>query len=129
MKKINHYVLNGAIALLSTAGFVACSSSDDVTDAPVNPSYDGKSVKTQFAINIANESSKTRMTAENTQNNANFLGMDNIYLIPFVEIPTESKYVDGIQTGSTPKTSKEYTFPSDVSLYGDLSSYPAEIEC
>ena len=114
MKKINHYVLNGAIALLSTAGFVACSSSDDVTDAPVNPSYDGKSVKTQFAINIANESSKTRMTAENTQNNANFLGMDNIYLIPFVEIPTESKYVDGIQTGSTPKTSKEYTFPSDV---------------
>lgn len=111
MKKINHYVLNGAIALLSTAGFVACSSSDDVTDAPVNPSYDGKSVKTQFAINIANESSKTRMTAENTQNNANFLGMDHIYLIPFVEIPTESKYVDGTQTGSTPETSKEYTFP------------------
>ena len=114
MKKINHYVLNGAIALLSTAGFVACSSSDDVTDAPVNPSYDGKSVKTQFAINIANESSKTRMTAENTQNSSNFLGMDKIYLIPFVEIPTESKYVDGTQTGSTPETSKEYTFPSDV---------------
>ena len=54
MKRINNYVLNGAIALLSTAGLVACSSSDDVTDAPVNPTYDGKSVKTQFAINIAN---------------------------------------------------------------------------
>ena len=122
MKKINHYVLNGAIALLSTAGFVACSSSDDVTDAPVNPSYDGKSVKTQFAINIANESSKTRMTAENTQNNANFLGMDHIYLIPFVEIPTESKYVDGTQTGSTPETSKEYTFPSDVLKLNAISN-------
>lgn len=122
MKKINHYVLNGAIALLSTAGFVACSSSDDVTDAPVNPSYDGKSVKTQFAINIANESSKTRMTAENTQNSANFLGMENIYLIPFVEIPTESKYVNGTQTGSTPETSKEYTFPSDVLKLADISN-------
>ena len=85
MKKINHYVLNGAIALLSTAGFVACSSSDDVTDAPVNPSYDGKSVKTQFAINIATPGSKnqTRMTSDNTQmSGSKFLGMQNIYLFP-----------------------------------------------
>ena len=91
MKKINHYVLNGAIALLSTAGLVACSSSDDVTDAPVNPTYDGKSVKTQFAINIATPSnSQTRMSAENTQNGGNFLGMENIYLIPFVNEPEAS---------------------------------------
>ena len=82
MNRINNYVLNGAIALLSTAGLVACSSSDDVTDAPVNPSYDGKSVKTQFAINIATPSNgKTRMSAENTQNGGNFLGMKNIFLI------------------------------------------------
>ena len=86
MNRINNYVLNGAIALLSTAGFVACSS-DDVTDAPVNPTYDGKSVKTQFAINIASASkTSTRMTAENTQNdNGNFLGMENIYLVPLIE--------------------------------------------
>ena len=91
MKKINHYVLNGAIALLSTAGFVACSSSDDVTDAPVNPSYDGKSVKTQFAINIATPvtgNTSTRMTGGNTQNDPTshtntFLGMNNILLMPF----------------------------------------------
>ena len=85
MKKINHYVLNGAIALLSTAGFVACSSSDDVTDAPVNPTYDGKSVKTQFAISIATpQGNVTRMSAANTQNGNSvaFLGMDNIKLIP-----------------------------------------------
>ena len=37
MNRINNYVLNGAIAQLSTSGFVACSSSDDVTDAPDNP--------------------------------------------------------------------------------------------
>ena len=114
MNRFNHYVLNGAIALLSTAGFVACSSSDDVTDAPVNPTYDGKSVKTQFAINIANESSKTRMTAENTQNDANFLGMDNIYLIPFVNEPTASL------NGTTSRT--DYTFPSSVIKLSTLSS-------
>ena len=85
MKRINNYVLNGALALLSTAGFVACSSSDDVTDAPVNPTYDGKSVKAQFAINIATPGSKnqTRMTSDNTQmSGSKFLGMQNIYLLP-----------------------------------------------
>ena len=88
MKRINNYVLNGAIALLSTAGFVACSSSDDVTDAPVNPTYDGKSVKAQFAINIATPSNgKTRMSDVNTQNNNNFLGMSSIKLFPFSSEP------------------------------------------
>lgn len=95
MNRINNYVLNGAIALLSTAGFVACSSSDDVTDAPVNPSYDGKSVKTQFAINIATPvtgNPSTRMSDVNTQNGTSrtnsFLGMYNIKLIPSAVGPT-----------------------------------------
>ena len=90
MKRINNYVLNGALALLSTAGFVACSSSDDVTDAPVNPTYDGKSVKTQFAINVATPSNgKTRMSDVNTQASGSpFLGMYNIKLIPFTDKPT-----------------------------------------
>ena len=88
MKKFNHYFLNGAISLLSTVGFVACSSSDDVTDAPVNPTYDGKSVKAQFAINIATPSNtQTRMSDANTQNNGNFLGMNSIRLFPFSQEP------------------------------------------
>ena len=92
MNRINHYVLNGAIALLSTAGFVACSSSDDVTDAPVNPTYDGKSVKTQFAINIATPSnSQTRMSAENTQNNNNYLSMTNVRLLTLADVPGDDK--------------------------------------
>ena len=83
MNRINNYVLNGAIALLSTAGLVACSSSDDVTDAPVNPTYDGKSVKTQFAINVADNTPKnsTRMSGANTQQSG-YLSMANIYLLP-----------------------------------------------
>ena len=103
MNRINNYVLNGAIALLSTAGLVACSSSDDVTDAPVNPTYDGKSVKTQFAINIATPGSKnqTRMTSDNTQMaGSKFLGMQNIYLFPLtlesLDGPTSSTNVSSI---------------------------------
>lgn len=114
MNRINNYVLNGAIALLSTAGFVACSSSDDVTDAPVNPTYDGKSVKTQFAINIATPSNgKTRMSAVNTQNGGNFLGMKNIFLIPFVDEPKASL------NGTIDRTN--YTFPSSVIKLAELS--------
>ena len=90
MNRINHYVLNGAIALLSTAGLVACSS-DDVTDAPVNPTYDGKSVKTQFAINVADNTPKnsTRMSGENTQQTG-YLSMANIYLLPIKTTASQS---------------------------------------
>ena len=110
MKRINHYVLNGAIALLSTAGLVACSSSDDVTDAPVNPTYDGKSVKTQFAINIATPSNgKTRMSAENTQNNSNYLGMTELYLFPLTSNPADAA------------DASTFRFPSIIQL-GDPSN-------
>lgn len=109
MKKINHYVLNGAIALLSTAGFVACSSSDDVTDAPVNPSYDGKSVKTQFAINIATPvtgNPSTRMSDANTQNDGNYLGMAHVRLLTYTSA-TMNAY-------SVPGTVLKLTEPTDV---------------
>ena len=107
MKRVNQLFFGSALALLAGASLTACSSSDDVADAPVNPSYDGKSVKTQFAINIATPSNgKTRMSDVNTQNGGNFLGMENIYLIPFVEEPTASLY------GTTGRTN--YAFPSSA---------------
>lgn len=72
----------GAAALLIGAvGFTGCSSEDEL--ANTNPTYDGKSVKTQFAINIPYGSKNTRMTADNTQNNDNFLGMTNVRLLSF----------------------------------------------
>lgn len=106
MNRINHYVLNGAIALLSTAGLVACSSSDDVTDAPVNPTYDGKSVKTQFAINIATPSNgKTRMSAANTQNNnGNYLGMTNVRLLTLADVPGDNIELTSVIPLADPNT-------------------------
>lgn len=87
MKRLNyHYFLLGAIALAGAWTLTSCSSSDEET-AEVNPTYDGKSVKTQFAINIGNvgDGDGTRMTAANTQNGTNFdfLGLYHIHLIPF----------------------------------------------
>ena len=105
MKRINNYVLNGALALLSTAGFVACSSSDDVTDAPVNPTYDGKSVKTQFAINIATPSNgKTRMSDVNTQNNGNYLGMTNVRLLTLADSPADNIELTSVIPLADPNT-------------------------
>ena len=88
MKQFKQLVLFSAIALLSVSGFTACSSSDTALDetTPVAPGT-GETVKTQFAINIATPGS-TRMSADNTQNANNFLGMENIKLIPMTGVPT-----------------------------------------
>lgn len=129
MNRINNYVLNGAIALLSTAGFVACSSSDDVTDAPVNPTYDGKSVKTQFAINIASASkTSTRMTAANTQaSGTQFLGMKNIYLLPITGVPSTSSVIskaiplDGVSNTNTIENSNTLSSSKSSTVYSDVN--------
>ena len=121
MKRINNYVLNGALALLSTAGFVACSSSDDVTDAPVNPTYDGKCVKTQFAINIATPGSKnqTRMTSDNTQNGGNYLEMANVRLLTLSAAPgndTELTSVIPLAVPNSVSTTQSHHIYSDVNI-------------
>ena len=76
-------ILMGAALLAGTAMFTACSS-DEVIPENVNPTFDGESVKTQFAISIPAAGPKTKMSPENTQQGGtNFLGMQNIRLIPY----------------------------------------------
>lgn len=85
MRIFNKYAYMGAIALVGAVGFTACSSEDDLT-APQNPTFDGESVKTQFAINIPYAGGKdTRMSEDATQGDgasASFKGMQSIYLLP-----------------------------------------------
>ena len=83
MRFFNKYAYMGAIALVGAVGFTACSSEDDLT-AQQNPTFDGESVKTQFAINIPyGGGNGTRMSATNTQQaTGSFLGMQNIKLLP-----------------------------------------------
>ena len=88
MKKINNLAWMSAIALAGAMGFTACSSDDDTMEN-VNPSFDGKSVKTQFAINVP-KAAKTRQSAAITQNEGYFRGMEEITLVPMTTTPTEN---------------------------------------
>lgn len=86
MRIFNKYAYMGAIALVGAVGFTACSSEDDLT-AQQNPTFDGESVKTQFAISIPGASKNgTRLSEDVTQGqgaSSNFRGMTNIRLVPF----------------------------------------------
>ena len=81
--KTTYYLFSMALAACLTA-FPACSADEAAVQepAPVNPTYDGHTVKTQFAISIPRPEANKRMTAGHTQNNNNFLGMEAIRLIP-----------------------------------------------
>lgn len=86
MKKFKNKNLayRAAVLLVGVITFSACSSDEEVVN--VNPSFDGKSVKTQFAISIpAGGQSKTRVSQDVAQGQDNpvFRGMSNIRLIPF----------------------------------------------
>lgn len=86
MKKINNLAWMSAIALAGAMGFTACSSDDDAMEN-VNPSYNGESVKTQFAINIP-AANKTRMADATVQETGtNFRGMQNVVLFSSVGDP------------------------------------------
>lgn len=113
MKRLNYNFLFGAIALTGAFAFTSCSSSEDETSAEANPTVEGKSVKTQFAITIGNVNSnqtKTRMTAEDTQasNNPTFLGMNTLRLIPFRDTDL------GSNNSIPDKTSSIYRIISDL---------------
>lgn len=88
MKKNFFYAMMSAIALTSAVGFTACSSDDGVA-VDNNPTYDGTSVRTDFAFNITKASQGTRMTDENVQETGSFAfrGISNMYLFPFKGVP------------------------------------------
>lgn len=88
---MKNLALMSAIALTSAVGFTACSSSDEAT-ADVNPTFDGTSVRTDFAFNIATgPMGTTRMQGAVTQQAGNFNGMKDMYLLPFNEQPANAK--------------------------------------
>lgn len=82
--------------LASAAGMTSCSS--DSIEPTGGSGVAGQVVKTQFVINIpyaGNESGgnarvSTRMTADNTQNNDNFLGLKDIEMFAYDNVPSES---------------------------------------
>lgn len=120
MRIFNKYAYLGAIALVGAVGLTACSSDDDLA-APQNPTFDGESVKTQFAINIPASGKQTRMSGDNTQQTTgSFLGMQNIKLLPLTAPAVDgSALVQVISLGDIDKTTgltDQHKVYSDVNI-------------
>ena len=103
-------------------GMTSCSN-EEITPGNQNPTYNGESVKTQFAINIPYGKSGTRMSEDNTQGDgatAAFLGMHNIYLVPLTGEGTGSSTftsvipLDGFTAFET--GSSNYKLYNDVNI-------------
>lgn len=95
MKRFQLFSLASAMLLASAAGFTSCSS-DSEDPLAGGSGVAGQVVKTQFYLNIpyagndegGNARVSTRMTANNTQNNKNFLGLQDMQMYAFEEDAT-----------------------------------------
>lgn len=116
MKQIKDLAWMSAIALAGTITFAACSSDDDKVQN-INPTYDGKSVKTQFAINIP-RAAQTRQTADITQNNSIFRGMTDIKLIPLTGTATSESAINHIALGDI--TTEDTDYADGQKTYQDV---------
>lgn len=95
MKNFSKYFLMGTVALSGMTAFTACSSENEPS-AEVNPTFNGSTVKAQFALNLPYAATGTRMTENATQQNSYFRGMSNMTLLPFAETA-----VDGEKTSTS----------------------------
>lgn len=82
MKNFSKYFLMGTVALSGMTAFTACSSENEPS-AEVNPTFNGSTVKTQFALNLPYAATGTRQSADIAQQNNNFRGIQNMRLLPF----------------------------------------------
>lgn len=90
MKTNRNLYLFAAALVAGTMGMTSCSN-EEMT--PNNPTFDGESVKTQFAINIPVAKNDTRLAediVQGQQPSPVFRGMSNIKLIPFSAAPGAS---------------------------------------
>ena len=97
---MKNLALMGAIALTGAVGFTACSSSNDVAE-DINPNYNPETnaVKTEFAININHPANRTRMVAENTQQDGTFKGMTDMFLFSTASASAVDGTTEFISTG------------------------------
>lgn len=115
---MNNFFLMGSVALSGIVAFSACSSENDM-GAEVNPTFDGKTVKTQFALNVPYGNTGTRMSDEAAQQKNNFRGISNMKLLSFVEEPATGK----ISTSFIDLKQNTNAFESDGSDYANQGRY------
>lgn len=124
MKTNRNLYLFAAALVAGTMGMASCSN-EEMTPGNQNPTYNGESVKTQFAINIP-AAGNTRMTGENTQQpgsggTTSFKGMHDIYLIPLTATGSSSSTFTNVIplsdiTTDLEGTDKNYKVYEDVNI-------------
>lgn len=82
MKNFSKYFLMGTVALSGMTAFTACSSENEPS-AEVNPTFNGSTVKTQFALNLPYAATGTRQSADVAQQDGKFRGIQDMRLLPF----------------------------------------------
>lgn len=82
MKNLSKYFLMGTVALSGMTAFTACSSENEPS-AEVNPTFNGSTVKTQFALNLPYAATGTRQGADVAQQDGKFRGIQEMRLLPF----------------------------------------------
>lgn len=140
MRKFNKFAYASAMLLAGGMVLASCSSDDELTNA--NPTYDGESVKAQFAISVPGYAVKgSRMTAGEAQETGVFNGITGLQLFPlklntagntvgsvgdvhatlaYSPIPLANiAKTDGFNT-NTPNPSWEPTAQANVKTYNDI---------
>lgn len=82
MKNFSKYFLMGTVALSGMTAFTACSSENEPS-AEVNPTFNGSTVKAQFALNLPYAATGTRQSADVAQQDGKFRGIQDMRLLPF----------------------------------------------
>lgn len=133
MKRFQLFSLASAMLLASAAGFTSCSSdSEDPLDGGTGVA--GQVVKTQFYLNIpyagndegGNARVSTRMTANNTQKNNNFLGLQDMQMYAFEEDATSitststSTKTNNLGTSGKASSKDDTSTTSWRSIYRDI---------
>lgn len=120
MKNFSKYFLMGTVALSGMTAFTACSSENEPS-AEVNPTFNGSTVKTQFALNLPYAATGTRQSADVAQQNNNFRGIQDMRLLPF----TGNDPVAAGQTSDSLLTLgySSDAFQSDGSTFTDQGRY------
>lgn len=85
MKNFSKYFLMGTVALSGMTAFTACSSENEPS-AEVNPTFNGSTVKTQFALNLPYAATGTRQGADVAQQDGKFHGIQDMRLLPFTDV-------------------------------------------
>lgn len=131
MKTNRNLYLFAAALVAGTMGMTSCSN-EEMTPGNVNPTYDGESVKTQFAINIPAAGKNTRLAQDivQGQNPATFRGMTNIRLVPFTDATisgTTTTSIKPIALGAIGKndlqTNGSYKVYNDVDIPVGVNSF------